>query len=145
RRTGLAGCARGRRRRCDAGDVLRSPYCRPSFTGSYASRHMALLHSRVRSWAEQENLMRGRRRLFTGIVVLAAGGLAAGLPLLAGSATAAPLDRVSNKAHYELALFGDMPYGDVGRAQYPRVLSDINSSRVAFSLFDGDIKNGSEP
>ncbi|MCU1677509.1 MAG: hypothetical protein JWM93_2267 [Frankiales bacterium] len=46
---------------------------------------------------------------------------------------------------YEIGLFGDMPYGDIGRAQFPAVLADMNSAKLAFSLFDGDIKNGSEP
>lgn len=46
---------------------------------------------------------------------------------------------------YEIGLFGDMPYGDYGRAQYPAVLRDLNSHDLAFSVFDGDIKNGSEP
>jgi hypothetical protein len=46
---------------------------------------------------------------------------------------------------YEIGLFGDMPYGDTGRAQYPNVLADMNRHKLAFSAFDGDIKNGSEP
>ncbi|MCW2878685.1 MAG: hypothetical protein JWQ95_2785 [Sphaerisporangium sp.] len=46
---------------------------------------------------------------------------------------------------YEIALIGDMPYGDTGRAQYPRVIDEINADRhLAFTVFDGDIKNGSE-
>jgi len=46
---------------------------------------------------------------------------------------------------YEIGLFGDMPYGDYGRAQYPATLADINDHHLAFSIFDGDAKNGSEP
>ncbi len=46
---------------------------------------------------------------------------------------------------YEIGLFGDMPYGDYGRARYPAVLADMNSEHLLFSAFDGDIKNGSEP
>jgi hypothetical protein len=45
---------------------------------------------------------------------------------------------------YEIALIGDMPYGDVGRAQFPNVIAEINASRVAFTAFDGDLKNGKE-
>ncbi|WP_424532629.1 hypothetical protein ACOZ38_20225 [Sphaerisporangium viridialbum] len=46
---------------------------------------------------------------------------------------------------YEIALIGDMPYGDLGRTQYPRVIEEINADkRIAFTIFDGDIKNGSE-
>ena len=47
-------------------------------------------------------------------------------------------------ARYEIGLLGDMPYGDVGRTQYPNVIADINRHRLAFSAFDGDTKNGSE-
>jgi hypothetical protein len=46
---------------------------------------------------------------------------------------------------YEIALIGDMPYGDTGRTQFPRVIDEINADpRIAFTVFDGDIKNGSE-
>lgn len=46
---------------------------------------------------------------------------------------------------YQIGLFGDMPYGPYGRAQYPAVIDDINRAHLEFSVFDGDIKNGSEP
>jgi hypothetical protein len=46
---------------------------------------------------------------------------------------------------YEVGLFGDMPYGDYGRAKYPNVIDDMNRTNLAFSVFDGDSKNGSEP
>jgi hypothetical protein len=46
---------------------------------------------------------------------------------------------------YEVGLFGDMPYGDYGRAHYPAVLTSMNKAPLAFSIFDGDTKNGSEP
>ncbi|MEZ0076558.1 hypothetical protein [Planotetraspora sp. GP83] len=50
----------------------------------------------------------------------------------------------SNRA-YEIALIGDAPYGDTGRVQFPRVIDEINANhRLAFTVFDGDIKNGSE-
>jgi len=45
---------------------------------------------------------------------------------------------------YTIALFGDMPYNALGRAQYPALLADINASRVAFSVFDGDLKAGGD-
>src|SRR5882672_9440597 len=45
---------------------------------------------------------------------------------------------------YTIALFGDMPYNELGRAQYPNVLADINRSHVAFSAFDGDLKAGGD-
>jgi hypothetical protein len=46
--------------------------------------------------------------------------------------------------HYTIALFGDMPYNALGRAQYPNLLADINASHVAFSVFDGDLKAGAD-
>ena len=45
---------------------------------------------------------------------------------------------------YEIGLIGDMPYGPTGRAQFPNVIADINTHKLAFTTFDGDIKNGSE-
>jgi hypothetical protein len=45
---------------------------------------------------------------------------------------------------YEIGLIGDMPYGDVGRAQFPNAIADINRHRLAFTAFDGDLKNGKE-
>ncbi|BFU45424.1 hypothetical protein [Krasilnikovia sp. MM14-A1004] len=46
---------------------------------------------------------------------------------------------------YEVGLFGDMPYAAYGREHYPAVLADMNTYDLAFSVFDGDAKNGSEP
>ena len=57
--------------------------------------------------------------------------------------TAAIADHHSSA--YTVGLFGDMPYGDYGRAHYPAVIADMNAAHLAFSLFDGDTKNGSEP
>jgi hypothetical protein len=45
---------------------------------------------------------------------------------------------------YTIGLFGDMPYNDLGRAQYPNLLANINRSHVAFSVFDGDLKAGGD-
>jgi len=45
---------------------------------------------------------------------------------------------------YTVALFGDMPYGAAGRAEYPRLLEDINAARVRFAMFDGDLKAGGD-
>ncbi len=77
------------------------------------------------------------------------------LVAVAGVATlAAPLAVTMNSSGhadqpragvYQVGLFGDMPYGDYGRAQYPALLADMNRADLAFSIFDGDIKNGSEP
>jgi hypothetical protein len=45
---------------------------------------------------------------------------------------------------YTVGLFGDMPYNALGRSQYPALLADINRARVAFSVFDGDLKAGGD-
>ena len=45
---------------------------------------------------------------------------------------------------YRIALDGDMPYGDTGRAQYPNVIAEINRFKPAFTVFDGDTKSGKE-
>ncbi len=64
------------------------------------------------------------------------------LPMTA--APAHPGDDDNREGAYEIALIGDMPYGDTGRAQFPNVISEINASHVAFTTFDGDLKNGKE-
>src|SRR5262245_6742306 len=45
---------------------------------------------------------------------------------------------------YTVALWGDMPYGTMGRAQYPNLLADVDESKVAFSIFDGDLQAGGD-
>ena len=37
-----------------------------------------------------------------------------------------------------------MPYGAVGRSQYPNLLAVINQSKVAFSIYDGDLQAGGD-
>ncbi|TRZ97336.1 MAG: hypothetical protein D4R84_05390 [Rhodocyclaceae bacterium] len=45
---------------------------------------------------------------------------------------------------YTFGLWGDMPYKKAGDdPRLPAVLQSINQSDIAFSLFDGDIKDGS--
>jgi len=45
---------------------------------------------------------------------------------------------------FEFALWGDTPYLDVEKTtRIPALIHDINDSRAAFSVFDGDIKSGS--
>lgn len=45
---------------------------------------------------------------------------------------------------YSFGLWGDMPYKKAGDdAKLPAVLDSINRSDIAFSLYDGDIKDGS--
>lgn len=45
---------------------------------------------------------------------------------------------------YSFGLWGDMPYKKAGDdAKLPAVLDSINRSDIAFSIYDGDIKDGS--
>lgn len=86
-----------------------------------------------------------RRSLVTvavgALVVLGGTSAAAG----AGSVSTGGASHVGRADDYEIALIGDMPYGDSGRTQFPRVIEQINADRdIAFTMFDGDIKNGSE-
>jgi hypothetical protein len=80
------------------------------------------------------------------VVGITLAAVAVGVSVVAGTASA----NTSRGGHddrarpYEIALIGDMPYGDAGRAQFPNVINEINHSDVAFTAFDGDIKNGSE-
>ena len=67
---------------------------------------------------------------------------AAGISIFTGVHAGASDDREEGRDHgYTIALFGDMPYNTPGRAQYPALLADINASRVAFSVFDGDVRS----
>jgi hypothetical protein len=45
---------------------------------------------------------------------------------------------------YTIALWGDMPYNALGKQQYPNLLLDVNDAKVAFSIFDGDLKAGGD-
>jgi hypothetical protein len=67
---------------------------------------------------------------------------------LVGSAHAAD-DKTNNSWHgkhekYTIALFGDMPYNALGKAQYPNLIADVNAAHVEFSVFDGDLKAGGD-
>lgn len=54
----------------------------------------------------------------------------------------APLRGVGGS--YTVGLFGDVPYGAAGRAEYPRLLADMNRARPAFAIYDGDLKAGAD-
>jgi hypothetical protein len=47
-------------------------------------------------------------------------------------------------ARYTIALFGDMPYNQIGKEQFPNLIADVNAAHVAFSVFDGDLKAGGD-
>lgn len=51
---------------------------------------------------------------------------------------------IRGDATYSFGLWGDMPYKKAGDdPKLPAVLNSINASDIAFSLYDGDIKDGS--
>src|SRR5262249_16830367 len=64
--------------------------------------------------------------------------------LAAGPGEPSPDHHGRGPQRYTIGLFGDMPYNAQGRADYPFLLRDINQSRVAFSIFDGDLKAGAD-
>jgi hypothetical protein len=53
-------------------------------------------------------------------------------------------DHDRDHQRYTIALWGDMPYGALGKQQYPALLQDVNDAHVAFSVFDGDLKAGGD-
>ncbi|MEY4737556.1 MAG: hypothetical protein RL302_1875 [Pseudomonadota bacterium] len=58
------------------------------------------------------------------------------------SACAAP--RQAEQGAFAFGLWGDMPYKKAGDdPKLPAVLQSINASDIAFSIYDGDIKDGS--
>ena len=86
--------------------------------------------------------MQGARRLISVAAVIAA----------TAGATTAVADRGGGDrggdygydGSYTVGLFGDMPYNASGKAEYPRLLADMNRARPAFAIFDGDLKAGGD-
>ena len=48
-----------------------------------------------------------------------------------------------DSSRFDIALFGDQPYGADGIEMFPALLADINAADLAFAIHVGDIKNGS--
>src|SRR3954464_13593837 len=45
---------------------------------------------------------------------------------------------------FSFGLWGDMPYAKANDgSKIPALLADMNAARLAFSIYDGDIKDGS--
>ncbi len=87
-----------------------------------------------------------RRALKRSLALAGAAAISAAVATpVAATAGSRPDSASQRDQRYQIGLFGDMPYGDYGRAHYPAVLRDMNSAHLAFSVFDGDIKSGSEP
>ena len=83
-----------------------------------------------------------RMRISLALVALAAA--AAVVALTTGAASGGGPGQGRGPETYTIGLFGDMPYNDLGRSQYPALLADINAHHVAFSVFDGDLKAGGD-
>ena len=66
---------------------------------------------------------------------------------LAGALLALGLTATGAQAQtFSFGLWGDMPYQKAGDApKIPALLDSINQSDIAFSIYDGDIKDGSSP
>ena len=61
---------------------------------------------------------------------------------LAGALLALPL--VANAEPFTVGLWGDMPYAKANDAPaIPALIDSMNASDIAFSIYDGDIKDGS--
>src|SRR5262245_3410751 len=93
--------------------------------------------------------MRGRGKgLTVGIIALAGLLLAAVSPAGAGGPSPQPAQgtvRVAAPGQaFSFALWGDLPYVRNGDApRMTALVQDMNRAPIAFSVFDGDIKDGS--
>ncbi len=84
-----------------------------------------------------------RPRLRTAGFAVAASALAAGA--LAPAAAAERPERSGQRAPLEVALLGDIPYGDAQRADLPALVADVNADPgVRLVLHAGDVKSGSQ-
>jgi len=86
----------------------------------------------------------GDRRLIAALVGTAAVVAAVFAGIAHGGGPATGNDVGHGPDRFTVGLFGDMPYGALGRSQYPALLTDINRSKVAFSIYDGDLQAGGD-
>jgi hypothetical protein len=56
-----------------------------------------------------------------------------------------PINAGTNPNRFEIALIGDAPYSAIEERQYPNVIADINRSKAAFVIHDGDIQSSATP
>jgi hypothetical protein len=56
-----------------------------------------------------------------------------------------PINAGTNPNRFEIALIGDAPYSALEERQYPNVIADINRSKAAFVIHDGDIQSSATP
>jgi hypothetical protein len=75
--------------------------------------------------------------------VLAASAGMVAIALAAGIAIGDPGKQNNKTFQYAIGLWGDMPYSDTqAQTGVPNLISDMNSSDIAFSVHDGDLKAG---
>jgi hypothetical protein len=65
------------------------------------------------------------------------------LALGAGIAVGANGTRNDKTFEYAVGLWGDLPYSDAQAAKIPALLDDMNNQVLAFTVNDGDLKQGS--
>jgi hypothetical protein len=65
------------------------------------------------------------------------------LPLQLRAQTAT--NQGTTPSRFEVALIGDLPYTSQEETQFPNLIADINRSKAAFVIHDGDIKGGGVP
>lgn len=72
------------------------------------------------------------------------GLLALTVSFLASSAIglATTSERERGKGPYAIGLWGDLPYSDAQKEGVTRLIADMNSQKLAFSVHDGDLKAG---
>jgi hypothetical protein len=51
-------------------------------------------------------------------------------------------DRDHRRERYAIGLWGDLPYSDAQALGIPKLLADMNSQNLAFTVHDGDLKQG---
>jgi hypothetical protein len=56
-----------------------------------------------------------------------------------------PINTGATPNRFEIALIGDAPYSALEERQYPNVIADINRSKAAFVIHDGDIQSSATP
>lgn len=78
------------------------------------------------------------------LALCAATGVAIAAPFATAIAHQEGDDFDHQERKFSFALWGDMPYAKNGDdPKIPALIADINASKVKFSIFDGDIKDGS--
>jgi hypothetical protein len=76
-----------------------------------------------------------------GIVIAILGLFSQSLQLQAQTA----INQGTTPSRFEVALIGDLPYTPQEETQFPNLIADINRSKAAFVIHDGDIKGGGAP